>query len=142
MLASQAGYFSLGYFRVMSELPPSDFMMIRKSTDAAIRNNLRILYLLALAAALLVLIMHRHELGSLRGILICVSVLCLVADIIIAKTGSERINAVINDASIEILVLQPQLQTKWLQLLAIRGGLSIAGFLLLIASIVFTKKFI
>jgi len=138
MIAAQAGYFLTGYYKVLNNLPAEGFMLVRKGTDAAVRTNFKIFYISGLLSGIVVLLFHKEQLGSARGILLCLAVFLLLADLVLAKTVSEAINHTISEHPVEQLVTMPGLQEKWLTMIFIRGSLSMAGFLLLVSALVFT----
>jgi len=138
-IASQAGYYFLGYYKVIQEAGTDQFIMIRRATDSAIRPALQTLYIAALVTGIILVVLGRKQAGSARGIMVSVSVLLLIADIVLAKSVSETINAAINTSSSDALNAMPDVQKRWLNMLLIRGALSISGFVIVIASLVFTE---
>lgn len=141
MIASQAGYFFTGYYKVLQGMSTMDFMLIRKSTDAAVRTSYKFLYISAMLAGIAVLVLHRNELGSVRGTLMCIAVFFLLADLVLAKTVSEPVNSIIGNTPMEQLINMPGLQEKWLNMILVRGALSLAGFLLLMSSLAFASRY-
>jgi len=131
IIAAQAAYFFLGYYQVLKQTSPDEFISIRKLTDAAVRNKLQLIYITSLVVGIVLVFVDKAGTRT-ATILFTTSLLLLVLDIILAKTGSEPINKTINGLQTAATEEKVKLQQEWLRFILIRGSLSATGFLLLL----------
>lgn len=131
IIAAQAAYFFLGYYQVLKQTSPDEFIYIRKLTDAAVRSKLQLIYITSLVAGIVLAFVDKGHTRT-ATVLFMASFLLLVLDIVLAKAGSEPINKTINSLQTAPAAEKVKLQQQWLRYILIRGCLSGSGFLLLL----------
>lgn len=131
-LAAQGAFYRVGFGRALFDIAPESFMELRKAVDPRVRKNLKLLYLSALPAMLiwLVLAVKSGEMLSYGPVL--VALLLLIADLVLALKASEPVNELINSDLLNTRQGYQNARTKWMKYIFIRGNLAIAGFIVLL----------
>jgi hypothetical protein len=132
LVAGQAVFYFLCFLSVFSDIPPQQFINIRKLADPILALRLSLIYYSSLASgAIFVLLMFLQPGTSAKAIALA-SYLLLLTDVILAKRHNIPLNTRIR------VIKEPSdkeasyLQAEWLKWIRIRGIVVVAGFVLLL----------
>ena len=141
IVTSQLLYYVFVMGDAMKLTSIGNFIEQRKIVDPMVHQRHVPFYYACLLLGLLLLLMQFRQWNSWLFITTALATLLLVTDIIIALKGNVPINQYINqykpgteDSLIE------QLRLKWIGLIKLRGLISMAGMVILIAGLVFEKR--
>jgi len=134
IIASQGIFYFIGCAEAMKHLTVPVFADYRKALDSFIAGRLRILYYIALALGITVLILSRQHMNGLIFICTMVATLCIVIDVLIALKGSIPINNQFNQYPASEVSDWRALQLSWVKLILIRGVFSSTALIALLVS--------
>lgn len=140
IISSQLAYYLFVMSDVFSRVPLSHFIAIRKLTDPLVhQRHIPIYYACAILGLLLLLVMYQKY-KTTSYIFLSLSFACLIADIIIAQAGNAPINKAFNSyPNGPAGDNWEQLRFNWLHYIRLRAGISIAGFLSLLAGLLWFR---
>jgi hypothetical protein len=132
LVAGQAVFYLLCFYRVFHEIPARQFINIRKLADPILEIRLRVIYYssLLLGAAFVALRLSESDIFAKVISVFCFSL--LLADVVLAKRHNIPLNARIRQSEELSEQAARELQGEWLKWIRIRGSLVITGFLLLL----------
>lgn len=137
IISSQLAYYLFVMSAVFSRLPLSHFIAIRKLTDPLVHQRHVPIYYACALLGLVLMLYQKYK--TPYYLLLSLSFVCLAADIIIAQAGSAPINKAFNAYPSGDGGNWEQMRTDWLQYIRLRGGISLAGFLSLIAGLIWFR---
>lgn len=132
------------YFFIMADalrkVGIENFVEQRKIVDPIVRQRHVPVYYVCLLLNIVLLAMTAGSWYSSLFVSSLIAFLCLVADICLAQRENIPINAAINMHSIgDPRISWEALRMQWLFFIRIRGAISLAGFLSLLAGIFWTE---
>ena len=137
-IVGQSFFYILAMSNATKRMQATAYIETRKLIDEELQSTLSLVYYLALAASIL---LTAFSVVHPNGILFISSVIALVAlviDIAVALKGNIPINKTINSWSVNRYPDNwKQVRNQWFCLYHVRQGVNIAGFLSLLAALVF-----
>ncbi len=137
-IVGQSFFYILALTNATKKMQATAYIETRKLSDAELRAKLSLLYYAALATSLL---LTAFSVVNPNGILFISSVVALAAlviDVVIALKGNIPINKVINKWSVNQYPDNwQQVRSKWFCIYQVRQVVNIAGFMALLAGLVF-----
>ncbi|NHA06139.1 hypothetical protein G7092_20185 [Mucilaginibacter sp. HC2] len=134
IIASQGIFYFIGCAEAMKHLTVPVFADYRKALDSFIAGRLKVLYYIALALGVTVLILSRQQMSGLVFLCTLVATLCIVMDVLIALKGSIPINNQFNQYPAANVADWRGLQLSWVKLILIRGIFSSTALITLLVS--------
>ncbi|MBB6108554.1 protein of unknown function [Mucilaginibacter lappiensis] len=134
IIASQGIFYFIGCAEAMKHLTVPVFADYRKALDSFIAGRLRVLYYIALALGITVLMLSRQQMNGLVFLCTLVATLCIVVDVLIALKGSIPINNRFNQYPAGGVSDWRGLQLTWVKLILIRGAFSFTALVALLIS--------
>ena len=137
-IVAQSFFYILAMSGASKKMQVSSYIETRKLIDVELQSKLSLVYYLALAASIL---LTAFSVVNPNGILFTSSVIALLAlviDITVALKGNVPINKKINTwTSSNYPENWQQVRNKWFSLYHVRQAVNIAGFVCLLAGLVF-----
>jgi hypothetical protein len=137
-IVAQSFFYILALSNASKKMQATSYIETRKLIDAELQSRLSLVYYAALAASIL---LTAFSIVNPNGILFISSVIALIAlviDIAIALKGNIPINKTINSWSTSQYPANwQQVRSKWFSIYHIRQAVNIAGFISLLAGLVF-----
>lgn len=132
------------YFFVMGDalkaIGIDNFVEQRKIVDPLVQQRHAPVYYACLLLSVLVVILLAKNWRSPLFISGLIALLCLVVDVMLATKESIPINSVINNTPTGTPGIDWEgLRTQWLYLIRLRGAISMAGFVSLLAGVFWTR---
>jgi uncharacterized membrane protein len=132
LIAAQGAFYLLGFKKALYDISAENFIDLRKAVDPVVRGRFKVLYLSALAVLFVWLVVADKSGGLMSYGCVLGAFLLLVADMILIVKFSQPLNATINEITPESKESLSELRHQWLKFIAIRGCLSVTGFVLLL----------
>jgi uncharacterized membrane protein len=137
-IVGQSFFYILALTNASRKMNPAVYIETRQLIDAELKSSLSLVYYIALAASLL---LTAFSVVNPNGILFICSVIAFIAlviDIAIAMKGNIPLNKTINSWNPKQYPDNWQhVRTRWFSLYHVRQTVNIAGFLCLLAGMVF-----
>lgn len=137
-IVGQSFFYILALSNATKKMGASSYIETRKLIDAELQSSLSLVYYLALAATIL---LTAFSVVNPVGILFTSSVIALIAlviDIAVAMKGNIPLNKIINNWTVSSYPQDwQQVRNRWFSLYHIRQGVNIAGFVSLLAGLIF-----
>ena len=132
IIAGQGLFYLLGAAEALKGISTSAFAEHRKAIDAVIAGRLTVLYYIGILLGVAILIALRSNPSSPVFILSLLATLLIGADAFVAIKFNVPINNTFKNYTGAGDVNLRVLQLKWLELIAIRGVISISAFTILL----------
>jgi hypothetical protein len=117
-----------------------NFLEQRRIVDPMVHKRHVPFYYLALVLTIGMLMLSYKQWNQPLFISVVVAFICLVADILLGLSESGKINSIVNTRSFSDAAINwQQLRTQWIDLIKIRGVISMLGFTGLLAALVFQR---
>ena len=137
-IVGQSFFYILALSNATKKMQVTAYIETRKLIDAELQSKLSLVYYLALAASLLLTAFSVVNPNGILFISSVIALLALVIDIAVAMKGNIPLNKTINtwNAS-QYPDNWQQVRSKWFCIYHIRQAVNIAGFISLLAGLVF-----
>lgn len=140
-IAAQGAFYHIGFGKAMFHIPAEGFIQLRKAVDPVVRRKLKGLYLSALAIMFTWLVLTDKSGGFLSYGPVLIAFLLLVTDLVLILKCSEPVNELINSDLLNTQQGYSNARKEWMKFIFIRGYLSVSGFVILLAHLIFQNKF-
>jgi hypothetical protein len=136
VVAGQAVFYLFCFSEVFKKIPADHFVGIRKLADPILEVRLKIIYYSSLLLGLmLILASVRTGIGA-KFLFIMISYLLLLVDVALATRFNIPLNKKIRDLELPVEANSSQLQMMWIKWITLRGRFVLAGFVLLLVTVV------
>lgn len=132
IIAGQGLFYLLGAAEALKGISTSAFAEQRKAIDAVIAGRLTVLYYIGILLGVAILIALRSNPANPVFILTLLATLLISADAFVAIKFNVPINNAFKNYTGASDVNLRVLQLKWLELIAMRGVISISAFTILL----------
>jgi hypothetical protein len=137
-IVGQSFFYILALSNATKKMGPSSYIETRKLIDAELQSNLSLVYYLALAATILLTAFSVVNPGGVLFTSSVIALIALVIDIAVALKGNIPLNKIINNWTVSSYPQDwQQVRNRWFSLYHIRQGVNIAGFVSLLAGLIF-----
>lgn len=134
LIASQGIFYLLGASEAFSKLSIDAFAEQRRNLDLVIANRFKVIYVAALIAGLITLVLYRNAPNEKVFICTLVTTIFIFADMIIAIKVSIPINNIFSKYPEPITADWHSLQIRWIGSMVLRGVFSAISLVVLLFS--------
>ena len=135
---SQSFFYVLAMSDATKKMQAAAYIETRKLIDHELQHSGYLMYYATLAACVALTAFSVVNPGGLLFISASIALLALVADILIALKGNIPLNRAINEWTPTTYPSNwQQYRSRWFNIYHIRQGINIAGFVILLAGLIF-----
>jgi hypothetical protein len=136
VITGQLMYYFFVMATALQKVSIENFVEQRKIVDPLVQQRHIPVYYVCLVLSVAVVVLLIPAWHSPLFVSVLIALACLILDIVLAKKENVPINNVVNKHTVgDPGIDWENLRTQWLSLIRIRGGISLVGFVSLLAGI-------